>query len=340
MEETRLGRRAKRPTFSNRLRERILASRPAVLITGIIAAVSLIVGGGYTAAQQILPTPEVTAALDERPTAASRQFQREALEGVERVKITVIIDGDAASYEVPKLSLAEALADVGIVVGPFDEINVPLATTAREGMEVNITRNASGTLTEEKITEFDTIEEPDPSLPAGQREVVSEGQEGIVRTAFMVYTSAGEETRRDELASVVVQEAEDRVVRVGTGPGGSGGRPPTPGEIPTDNFPPVSPGSAQEIAQKLLPSYGWDDSQFTCLQTLWQRESGWNYRATNPSTGAYGIPQALPGSKMASAGADWRTNPATQIKWGLGYIRGRYATPCGALNFFHAHSWY
>jgi hypothetical protein len=85
---------------------------------------------------------------------------------------------------------------------------------------------------------------------------------------------------------------------------------------------------------------GWSASQFTCLNLLWNRESGWNYRATNPSSGAYGIPQALPGSKMSSAGADWADNPVTQIRWGLGYIKARYGTPCGAWSFKQGHNWY
>ena len=81
----------------------------------------------------------------------------------------------------------------------------------------------------------------------------------------------------------------------------------------------------------MLGSYGWSSGQFGCLNDLWSRESGWDATAENPS-GAYGIPQALPGSKMASAGADWATDPATQIRWGLGYIREIYGSPCGAWS--------
>lgn len=80
--------------------------------------------------------------------------------------------------------------------------------------------------------------------------------------------------------------------------------------------------------------------QYTCLDNLIRRESGWNHRASNPSSGAYGLMQALPGSKMASAGADWRTNPLTQLKWGLSYIKSRYGTPCGAWNFWTKNGWY
>jgi len=96
----------------------------------------------------------------------------------------------------------------------------------------------------------------------------------------------------------------------------------------------------QVLARILVADRGWGASQFSCLKSLWTRESGWNYRATNPSSGAYGIPQALPGGKMASAGADWRTNPATQIKWGLDYIADRYGTPCGAWGHSESSGWY
>jgi len=81
-------------------------------------------------------------------------------------------------------------------------------------------------------------------------------------------------------------------------------------------------------------------AQFRCLVTVWNRESHWNQRAHNHRSGAHGIPQALPGSKMRSAGADWRTNPVTQIKWGLGYIDRRYGSPCGALRHMNRHGWY
>jgi hypothetical protein len=102
---------------------------------------------------------------------------------------------------------------------------------------------------------------------------------------------------------------------------------------------PPDPGTAQSIAYKMLPSFGFSTDQFGCLNDIWTRESGWRYNAENAS-GAYGIPQALPGSKMASAGADWMTNPATQISWGLGYIKSVYGTPCDAWSFWQAHSWY
>jgi hypothetical protein len=93
------------------------------------------------------------------------------------------------------------------------------------------------------------------------------------------------------------------------------------------------------VACDMLPSFGFSTAEMAALDPLWQHESGWSTTAANPS-GAYGIPQALPGSKMATAGSDWQTNPATQISWGLSYIKGRYGSPSAAWSFWQAHSWY
>jgi hypothetical protein len=108
---------------------------------------------------------------------------------------------------------------------------------------------------------------------------------------------------------------------------------------PIAQMPAPDPGTAQSTAFNLLSSYGFASSQWSCLDDLWQRESGWRYNAENAS-GAYGIPQALPGSKMATVASDWQTDPTTQIKWGLGYIKSTYGTPCGAWSHEEADGWY
>ncbi|WP_431277000.1 lytic transglycosylase domain-containing protein [Leifsonia poae] len=100
------------------------------------------------------------------------------------------------------------------------------------------------------------------------------------------------------------------------------------------------PGSAQAAGYAAVKARGWGDDQFNCLVSLWNKESHWNVYAQNKSSGAYGIPQALPGSKMASAGPDWQTSAATQVAWGLGYIQGRYQTPCGAWAHSQSTGWY
>jgi hypothetical protein len=99
-------------------------------------------------------------------------------------------------------------------------------------------------------------------------------------------------------------------------------------------------GSPQQIARTMLASFGWSSSQFSCLDPLWAHESGWSVTAYNAGSGAYGIPQALPGSRMASAGPDWQHSAATQIRWGLDYIKGTYGSPCGAWDHEQATGWY
>lgn len=100
------------------------------------------------------------------------------------------------------------------------------------------------------------------------------------------------------------------------------------------------PADAKAYAEGALASFGWGAGQLGCLETLWNKESEWSISASNPSSGAYGIPQALPGNKMAAAGSDWQTNFETQIDWGLGYIESRYGSPCSALSFHLANNWY
>ena len=118
---------------------------------------------------------------------------------------------------------------------------------------------------------------------------------------------------------------------------------PEPAAAPAPAPAPVAvndPAGAQAYAAGQLGSYGWAQGQMPCLMKLWTKESDWETTATNPSSGAYGVVQSLPAEKMASAGADYRTNYRTQINWGLEYIKDRYGSPCGALNFHYANNWY
>jgi hypothetical protein len=126
---------------------------------------------------------------------------------------------------------------------------------------------------------------------------------------------------------------------------------PTPEPVVTDSssssssswtppFVSPDPGTAQAIAYEMVRARGWGDDQFACLVALWNKESGWRVNAYNAGSGAYGIPQALPGSKMGSVAPDWETNPATQITWGLNYIGGRYGDPCGAWSHSESVGWY
>lgn len=163
----------------------------------------------------------------------------------------------------------------------------------------------------------------------------------------MVY--AGPQAAEDELraGARLAQQAAQHAAHAAHKAHASRPAPSTPSYTSPSTPPsyaPVAvpdPGSAQRIAYDLLPGYGFDQGvSFTCLVYLWDRESGWRYNAEEPTSGAYGIPQSLPGSKMATAGPDWQTNPATQIRWGLGYIKATYGTPCVAWNHDDTAGWY
>lgn len=148
---------------------------------------------------------------------------------------------------------------------------------------------------------------------------------------------------RAEKAKVVVSRQAPRQVKPGTGNADSGDG--APGAKPKPYTGPI-PKSCKEfsgnrrIGCAVLVSRGMSMEQMGCLDDLWRKESGWNHKALNKSSRAYGIPQALPGIKMKSAGEDWATNPETQIKWGLGYIKARYGSPCEAFQHSKNTGWY
>lgn len=135
--------------------------------------------------------------------------------------------------------------------------------------------------------------------------------------------------------AAAAQAAADQGGGAGSGGTGSGGpgTAPSPGTV-------VDPAAARAYASSAVSARGWSQGEFSCLVSLWNRESSWRADAYNAGSGAYGIPQSLPGSKMASAGSDWRTSAATQINWGLGYIAARYGTPCGAWAHSESVNWY
>ncbi len=183
------------------------------------------------------------------------------------------------------------------------------------------------TVTSQNSIANGSVERPDASAKVGTRRVVQAGVPGVEMVSYTVTTVNGIEVDRIPGISVLVSAPMDEVVAVGA-----------------LTIPPASDvqkGTNRELGQKMaLDLYGWSGDEWACLDNLWRRESGWSHTSGNKSSGAFGIPQALPGSKMASAGADWETNPATQITWGLGYISGRYGTPCGAWGHFTAKNWY
>lgn len=201
-----------------------------------------------------------------------------------------------------------------------------------EGLVVNGGETVITTVTEDEVLAHTSVEQETDTLVSGEREVETQGVDGLARTTYQVVTRDGVEVSREAVSTVVVTEPVEEVVRVGTGT-------ETEAAVASAGDG-TSAASAQAVAQAMMSSYGWNDSEFQCLVNLWERESNWNYQAQNPSSGAYGIPQALPGSKMGTVASDWATNPVTQITWGLQYIQGRYGSPCSAWAHSNSVGWY
>jgi hypothetical protein len=177
---------------------------------------------------------------------------------------------------------------------------------------------------------------PNADIAQGTEFVMEEGVPGQATVIYSVTTIDGQVIKKVELERTVTVAPVDAIVIQGTG---------DPNNIAvaleTAAHGVGQPDGNKAYAQIFIQQeYGWGEEQFSCLSKLWKRESNWRHLARNRSSGAYGIAQALPGSKMSSIGEDWKTNPVTQIKWGAQYIEKRYDTPCKALDHSYARGWY
>ena len=243
--------------------------------------------------------------------------------------VHVSVDGGTQNLLTTASTVREVLTELGVVLGEHDRVSVSLDAAAVDGLVVKIDRVVGVTRSETTPQPFEVVRQDDPSLPKGTEVLSVTGREGAKVVTFVAYEVNGIEIGRMVLAESITVAPVNQVIRVGTAD-----------VLNVPSGPPVEPGTARAIGLEMVLARGWDEGQFACLDALWTRESGWRVDAHNKSSGAYGIPQALPGSKMATVAADWQTNPRTQIEWGLGYIAGRYGTPCDAWAFFQARNWY
>jgi uncharacterized protein YabE (DUF348 family) len=272
---------------------------------------------------------------DESKLSVARGVEIERLAGAVSVStpkvLSVAVDGAILETYSNAATVRELLGELGVVLAEDDQVFPGLDEIPQPGDQIAIERAVAAAGTEVIAIPFETVEKDDPNLAKGAKKVLTAGVAGQKLVTFTAVVAGGKEISREIILESITVQPVTQVVSIGT----------KTAPVAPDVSVNVDPGSAQGIAkQMMLDSYGWGDDQLACLISLWNRESGWRVNAANRSSGAYGIPQALPGSKMASAGADWQTNPATQIKWGLGYISGRYQTPCGAWGAFQSKGWY
>ena len=241
----------------------------------------------------------------------------------------------AEEYVYP--DLYEEISDNKTIRISEEEIN--LSEIAEE--EKTITKeeilNSYGTIVEklevvEEVIPFETITKEATGDGVKQNKVLQNGKDGLKEVTYKVKYQNDEEIERIEISSVILSEPVDKIVEVRTvqvSSRGSGERAVS-GNV----------AEYQAYAERRCRELGWDDYDFDCLVRLWNRESGWRVTAQNKSSGAYGIPQSLPASKMASKGSDYLTNYKTQIEWGLSYIKGRYGDPSTAWAHSQSKGWY
>ncbi|MDO8144012.1 ubiquitin-like domain-containing protein [Isoptericola sp. 178] len=274
---------------------------------------------------------ELLAALGPRGEGAVTTASRSDLLGRSPVRVSTLktvhvsVDGAVLPLRTTQATVREVLDEVGITLAAQDGTSVPLGAAAVDGMVVVVHRGQSASDVVTEVVPFETETVESDELPRGREIVQTRGVPGERVTTYEVRTIDGTEVERTVVERTVTVEPVTEVVLVGT--------------LDIADMQ-VDPSSAKAVARSLVAERGWGDDQFICLDQLWEKESGWRWNAENPSSGAYGIPQALPGSKMQSAGSDWQTNPTTQIIWGLDYITGRYGTPCEAWDHSMTVGWY
>ncbi|PWD51967.1 hypothetical protein C8046_16275 [Serinibacter arcticus] len=297
-----------------------------------------------------VPMTSSLAAQDvQHVVPASRSQARDPL--LEGVTFTLVVDGVTTEITTAAATLGEALTEAGVALGWEDQVTGDLTAAPEVGAQIHVGRATTTYVTDQVVTPHEVEERKSSTMLEGETRVVQEGVDGDERVTSEVSLVDGVEVSRTTVVAVRTSTAVTEIVEVGTRKpvvaaaprattSGSGTpAPATPAE-PAAPLTPADPGSNRAIAQELLSARGWDSAQWSCLDSLWQKESNWNHLAKNKSSGAYGIPQSLPGNKMASVGSDWQTNPATQITWGLNYIEGRYGNPCGAWDHSKRKNWY
>ncbi|WP_137657123.1 G5 domain-containing protein [Bifidobacterium moukalabense] len=319
-----------------------------VKIVATVAAVGLLATGGivshnfYASSTQAEPTTRVTA-YSATDAEASRGNAREALGG-DTSYVTVKINGKSRVVPGTNFTNVKSVLEAGnITLEPEDTVSPSLTTQVDEKTVIIVNRAGASVEVADSSIAFNVVKKETSSLPKGQEKVETEGEEGVMESTNLVTRSGDTVVSSNMISSYVKKAPVDKVVLVGTGStststssSSSSSSSSSTASVGTT----VPAGDMQQWAHDYLISNGYTEADFTATVYIISHESGWNVSATNPSSGAYGLPQALPGSKMVSAGSDWATNYQTQLKWFWGYCASRYGSIQGAYSYWLAHKCY
>ncbi|MBT1160995.1 MULTISPECIES: G5 domain-containing protein [Bifidobacterium] len=325
-----------------------LSKRQWAKLGAIVAAVGMLAGAGvvsrnfYVAEHHSTASQQVTSysATDPNALEVSRGQSRTALRGADAdtTYVTVKVNGQSRTVLGTDFTDVKSVLDAGdITLEPNDKVSPALTDPVSESTVITIERAGTQVETKDEPIAFNEVRKETADLPKGTEKVETEGQEGVMETTSLVTRSGDQIISSNVFTSYVKKAPVDKVILVGTAEKTeTSNSTATSSDIGTTT--PV--GDMQQWAHDYLLANGYSEADFTATAYIINHESGWRVNATNGSSGAYGLAQALPGSKMASAGADWATNYQTQLKWFWGYCTSRYGSIQGAYAFWTANHWY
>lgn len=319
-----------------------LSKRQWAKIAAVIAAVGFIGAAGVVSRnfyENDAPKSfsDVTA-FSATDSAASRSAARGAIDSADKntTFVTVKINGDSRTVlgEKQDMTTVKDVLETGnITLEPDDAVSPSLKTKVTEATVITIDRAGADVETNETAIAFNEVRKETSSLPKGQEKVETEGENGIMETTSLVTRAGGKIVSSNVFASWVKKAPVDKVILVGTGSSST--------TVAANDLGTTTPaGEIQSWAHDYLLANGYTEEDFTAANYIISHESGWSPTATNPSSGAYGLAQAYPGSKMASAGADWQTNYQTQFKWFIDYCNQRYGGITAAYNHWITYNNY
>ena len=261
------------------------------------------------------------------------------------VKIT-LSNGYEMTVLTSKTNVKDILEDNNIIINEDEKVtpnedenissdkNIKITKKSEQEVEAYSTVIEKIEVIEEAIP-FETItKDISDGAENTKNQVIQEGKEGLRRVTYKVKYQNETEIERTQISEEVVEEPVNKIVQFKSNVISSRSETPVRGAVTG------SVAEYQAYARQRCYDYGWSDADVNALINLWTKESGWQVTNRNRSSGAYGIPQALPASKMASAGSDYLTNYKTQINWGLSYIKSRYGSPSNAWSSFRSKGWY
>jgi len=299
----------------------IYRARPVMIVDGNIRQRIMT---PYQTAEQISKAAEITIYPEDKTEIS---LVENLIDGaglqltVHRAKsIDLTLYGKTTVVRTQAKTVGDMLKEKDINLGDSDQMSVENGMLITEGMSMRIWREGKQTITVDESIDFEIETIDNADQPVGYREIRSAGILGKRNVTYEITIQDGQESSRVEIASIITEQPIKQIEVIGTKA--------------------TTPEEARVLGYKMMLDYGFSEDQWTCLDSLWYRESRWLLTATNPTSGAYGIPQSLPASKMATVGSDYLTNAATQISWGLKYIKDRYVTPCGAWNKSESVGWY